>query len=120
MNIQAVIFDFNGTVIADELVWAYAFKKVLKELGVDEKREYPHVGGIGLKENWPILLEKYKIKTAKTLDQLTHETRDIYLENIPKIDLKRFCQVGREITSQKTPYCPCHFQHVRLCGSDPG
>ena len=88
MKLSAVIFDLDGTVVADEDEYGEAFGLVLKRLGINEKSEYPHVGGIGVKENWPILIKKYNIKTDKSIDELTALTQQEYEKLIPKVTLK--------------------------------
>lgn len=88
MKISAVIFDLNGTILEDEDEYGKAFNKVLKNLGVDSKAEYPHERGIGVKENWKKLLEKYNIHTDKNPDMLTKETQDAYLEEIGSLNLR--------------------------------
>ena len=85
---SAVIFDLDGTVIADEDEYGEAFGKVLKGLGVKVSSEYPHTGGIGVKENWPLLLKKYKIKTEKSIEELTKETQDAYLATLSQVEVK--------------------------------
>lgn len=98
MEIAAVIFDLNGTVLADEDEYGAAFRKVLAKLGRKIKKEYPHVGGIGVKENWPILLSKYKIKTNKTVEELTKETQDAYIEQLKKVTVKKgFDELVRDL-----------------------
>lgn len=88
MSIAAVIFDLDGTVVADEDEYGAAFAKVLRSLGAKVTSSYPHVGGIGVKENWPVLLKKYKIKTSKSIEQLTKETQDAYFAQIDQVTLK--------------------------------
>jgi beta-phosphoglucomutase len=88
MKISAVIFDLNGTILEDEDEYGKAFNKVLKSLGVDSKSEYPHEKGIGVKENWHKLLEKYEIHTDKTPDMLAKETQDAYLEEIGSLTVR--------------------------------
>jgi len=86
--ISAVIFDLDGTVLSNEDEYGEAFKQVLRSLGKEVDEDYPHVGGIGVKENWPILLTKYKIKTDKTIEELTRKTQEAYLEKLDKVNLK--------------------------------
>ena len=88
MKISAVIFDLNGTILEDEDEYGQAFNKVLKSLGVDIKTPYPQTKGIGVKENWPLLIQKYGIKTSKTSEELAHETQEAYLLEINKITLR--------------------------------
>lgn len=89
MRISAVIFDLDGTVLDNEDEYGAAFKKVLESLGADVKENYPHVGGIGVKENWPGLLKKYSLKTDKDLDELASETQKEYLKLLPKVRVKK-------------------------------
>ncbi len=88
MTIKAAIFDLDGTVIANEEVYGVAFREILRTLNIHTKEKYPHTGGIGVEENWPKLIEKHKIKTKKTIQQLASETQNSYIRNISKIDLK--------------------------------
>ena len=88
MKVSAVIFDLDGTVIADEDEYGRAFNKVLSELGVDSGSEYPHIGGIGVEENWRVFLDKYDIKTDKTIEELSLQTQIEYIKLIPEITLK--------------------------------
>lgn len=86
--IEAVIFDLDGTALSNEDEYGNAFKTILGRLGRKVDITYPHIGGIGVKENWPILLAKYKITTQKSIEELTKETQDAYLEQLPKVTLK--------------------------------
>jgi|SRR3989344_658362 len=88
MKLSAVIFDLNGTVLSDEEAWGKAFAKVLETFGIDEKSKYPHIGGIGIEENWPLFIDKYKIKTEKTSGELAFLTKNEYFKLIPEIILK--------------------------------
>ena len=88
MKISAVIFDMDGTVLADEDEYGLAFKKVLENLGAKVDTDYPQTGGIGVKENWPGLLKKYKVRTGKTFDELASETQKEYLKLLDKVTLK--------------------------------
>ena len=93
MKISAVIFDLDGTVLANEDEYGEAFAKVLRSLGAKVTSDFPHVGGIGVKENWPGLLKKYKIITEKTLDELAQETQRQYLKLLAKVNLKEGFEV---------------------------
>ena len=88
VKIAAVIFDLDGTVLDNEDEYGASFKKVLESLGAKVNTAYPQIGGIGVKENWPFLLKKYKIKTKKTLERLAHETQEEYLKQLDKVTLK--------------------------------
>jgi len=89
MTLAAVIFDLDGTVLDNEDEYGLAFRKVLKSLGKRVDLKYPHTQGIGVKENWPLLLSKYKIKTKRTIEELTAQTQDAYLKLLPKVDIKK-------------------------------
>jgi beta-phosphoglucomutase len=89
MELQAVIFDLNGTVLSDEDEYGAAFAIVLGRLGVGVNSKYPHVAGIGVEENWPIFIKKYKIKTKKSIKELADETQNEYFKLIPKVTLNK-------------------------------
>lgn len=89
MSILAVIFDMDGTVLDNEDEYGAAFRGVLQMLGKKVDKKYPHIGGIGVRENWPHLLSKYKIKTSKTLEELAIETQKQYLKRISEITFKK-------------------------------
>jgi len=88
MQISAVIFDLNGTVLEDEDEYGKAFNQVLKSVGVDSKAEYPHEKGIGVKENWDAFIKKYAINTAKNSSVLTEETQAAYLKMISEVTVR--------------------------------
>ena len=88
MVLSAVIFDLNGTILEDEDEYGKAFNIVLKSLGVDSQTEFPQTKGIGVKENWVKLIEKYKITTQKTPEILAKETQDEYLAQISEITVR--------------------------------
>lgn len=89
MKISAVIFDLDGTVLSNEDEYGLAFKKVLEGLGAKVDTDYPQTGGIGVKENWPGLLKKYKVKTKKSLDELASETQKEYLRLLSRVTVKK-------------------------------
>lgn len=89
MQLSAVIFDLDGTVIDDEDEWGEAFGMVLRRLGVKGVSKHPHIGGIGVEENWPILLKKFKIKTNKDITELARETEKQYKRLVDRITLKK-------------------------------
>ena len=88
MKISAVIFDLDGTILEDEDEYGHAFNKVLKSLGIDSKTPAPQTKGIGVKENWPILIKKYDIKTTKSAEELAHETQEAYLMEIDRVTIR--------------------------------
>jgi HAD superfamily hydrolase (TIGR01509 family) len=87
--IQAVIFDLNGTILSDEDEYGLAYGKVLESLGVQQDDKYPHISGIGVEENWPYLIEKYKVDTKKTKEELSKETQIEYLKLLDSVKLKK-------------------------------
>ncbi len=89
MTISAVIFDLDGTVLDNEDEYGRAFRKVLASLGKRVDKKYPHTQGIGVKENWPVLLAKYSIKTKKTIEELTRATQDAYLAQLTFVNYVR-------------------------------
>lgn len=88
MKISAVIFDLDGTVLDNEDEYGAAFRKVLRSLGKRVDSKYPHTQGIGVKENWPLLLSKYRIKTGKSTEELAKQTQDVYLRMLPKVTIR--------------------------------
>jgi 16S rRNA pseudouridine516 synthase len=87
-NMQAVIFDLNGTVLEDEDIYGSAFRKVLEYLGKKVDEKYPQMGGIGVEENWPKLIAKYNIQTEKSYEELALMTQDFYIKDISKIKVR--------------------------------
>lgn len=88
MHVSAVIFDLNGTILEDEDEYSKAFKRVLKNLGVDIKTSFPQERGIGVKENWEKLIQKYNIKTDKSAELLVKETQEEYLREISEVTVR--------------------------------
>lgn len=89
MELKAVIFDLDGTVVADELVWGNAFRDVLEGVGIWLSAKYPHKGGIGISENWPLLIEKYNINTKRSIGQLTELTVDAFFDRLNEVEVKK-------------------------------
>lgn len=88
MKIAAVIFDLDGTVLDNEDEYGASFKKVLESLGAKVETDYPQTGGIGVKENWSLLLARYKVKTSKSMEALAQATQEEYLKLLDKVTLK--------------------------------
>lgn len=79
MHYSAVIFDLDGTVLENEQIYAKAFNIVLKNHGVTvEEGVFTHSRGIGLEANWDHLHKTYGIPKEVTVNQLVHETQDVY------------------------------------------
>src|SRR3989344_139833 len=87
MKISGVIFDLNGTVLSDEDEYGEAFGNVLDSLGVKEHSKYPQTKGIGVEKNWENLIEKYDIKTEKSIVELVSETQKEYVSLLGKVTL---------------------------------
>ena len=85
MKISAVIFDLDGTILEDEDEYGRAFNKVLRSLRVETKTYIPQTKGIAVKENWPLLIRKYDIKTNKSVEELASETQEAYLQEINEV-----------------------------------
>jgi len=88
MDLRAVIFDLNGTVLDDEDEYGVAFGKVLQNLGVKVTGEVPHTTGIGVAENWPRLILKYGVTTEKSIDELAALTQHEYIGLLSTVTLK--------------------------------
>lgn len=84
---KAIIFDLDGTILDNEAAYGAAFKAVLESLGAKVQANHPHQAGIGVQENWPILLSKYHLKTDQTLKTLTQATQNQYLKHASQIRL---------------------------------
>jgi len=89
MKVSLVIFDLDGTIIDDEDEWGKAFGVVLRRLGAKGVPKFPHEGGIGIEENWPLLLRKYRLETDKNPQQLAQETVEEYLKMISGVKPKK-------------------------------
>lgn len=89
MKLLAVIFDLDGTVLDNEDEYGIAFREVLSKLGKKTDSEFPHTQGIGVEENWQKLIPKYKIKTKKSIEELSKETQEAYLKILSKVTLKK-------------------------------
>lgn len=88
MKLLAVIFDLDGTVLDNEDEYGIAFREVLSKLGEKTDSEFPHTQGIGVEENWQRLIPKYKIKTKKSIEELSKETQKAYLKILSRVTLK--------------------------------
>jgi HAD superfamily hydrolase (TIGR01509 family) len=87
--LKAVIFDLDGTVLANENVYGEAFRSVLLDLGVKVDELRPHTTGIGVGPNWVNFIKKYNIKTSLSIDDLTLGTQLAYHKLIDKVELTR-------------------------------
>jgi len=90
MDLKAVIFDLNGTVIVDEELYDEAFSEVLRGLGVTATLQKPvKEAGIGTTENWEKLLQKYGVPTRKSPEVLSRETDEIYKKRLGEVAIRR-------------------------------
>lgn len=87
MILSLAIFDLDGTVLDNEDVYGKAFSIVLKKLGAKVNEKRPHLRGIGVEENWPKLLQKYNIKTEKSINELAMETQREYLKFLNEVNV---------------------------------
>lgn len=103
--INTFIFDLNGTVLSDEDEYGKAFAKVLTDLGAKVEEDFPHVSGIGVSENWPMLLAKYEVTTDKSIAELTQKTQEYYKNSFSNVTLKPGVQEFLENTREKGYLC---------------
>lgn len=87
MEIKAVIFDLNGTILSDEDEYGEAFRRVLKGLGVYTDEKYPHIPGIGLRKNWNRFIKKYKLQTTTDLETLVVKTQEEYGKLLDEVEI---------------------------------
>jgi len=85
--VSACIFDLNGTVVDDEHVFGHAFKHLLEKMGATEVPDMPQIGGIGVEENWPVLLNQYNVSSNKSPQELAILTHKEYLAHINEVSV---------------------------------
>ena len=88
MKISMCIFDLDGTIISNHRQYVQAFKNVLKNLTPKNLDDVELQGSIGIKENWPILINKYQIITDKTWDELAVKTQEEYLKLLDQVHVR--------------------------------
>jgi HAD superfamily hydrolase (TIGR01549 family) len=89
MILSAVIFDLDGTIIDSENAWKSAFAGILKNLGVTVDSEQLQITfGASLKVIWKTLIDKYSIRTEKSLDELEIMTYLEYEKHISSIEIQ--------------------------------
>ena len=89
MEIKAIIFDLDGTVIENDVVYQEAFQEVFDSLGEKPGARLTLVGGIGVKGEWDKLKDFYKLKTKKFSEELSILTQQRYLAKLDSIYLKK-------------------------------
>jgi beta-phosphoglucomutase len=87
MDIKAAIFDLDGTVLDNEPIYANAFSAVLQSQNVHPPTDYPHTGGIGVKQNWINFVNKYKLKNV-SIEKLAAQTQLEYLKHINEVHVR--------------------------------
>ena len=89
MNLKAVIFDLDGTVLDNEAVYGKAFRKVLTEQGGRNLPSgNPQVSGIGIEANWKLLLSKYKLDSSLKIEELIDKTQKYYRELFSEVKVR--------------------------------
>lgn len=88
MKLRMAIFDLDGTIIDNNRQYKSAFKSVLKNLTPKNLDDLHLEGSIGIKENWPLLINKYQIITDQTWDQLAAKTQEEYLKLLDQVSVR--------------------------------
>ena len=88
MKFSTVIFDLDGTILKNEVVYARIFSEILQKYGVTRDKfdeTHPHITGIGLETNWTKLKEKFDL--VPTVTVLKHETQSGYLAKLNEVEI---------------------------------
>lgn len=88
MKLFSVIFDLDGTILDSEKIYGKVFKEMLATLGREVKTSLPHKEGMGIKDNWNILLIKFKIKTSRSIEDLARQTEDQFIKLLPEVRIR--------------------------------
>lgn len=88
MKLRMAIFDLDGTIIDNNRQYKAAFKAVLKNLTPKNLDDLYIEGSIGIKENWPLLINKYQIITDQTWDDLAAKTQEEYLKLLDQVSVR--------------------------------
>lgn len=86
--LKAVIFDLDGTIIDNTAVYDFAFSQVFKRIFKKKNDKISHVGGIGLRQNWQIILSRYNLNPDYPIEKLEEETQDVYLKHLNKVKVR--------------------------------
>jgi beta-phosphoglucomutase len=89
MKLSAVIFDLNGTVVIDDHVWDDAYGGVLESLGLAREKGKSHICGVSVDDNWRILINKFRVESGKSPQELSAMTNREYLKNLGKIKVRQ-------------------------------
>lgn len=99
-KLSLVLFDLDGTIIDNNEQYKQAFQEVLEKEFGKKVDNIALVGSIGVAPNWPILFKTYKIKTAKTPEELAFQTQLAYLTKLDEVKVRdgffEFIQVLKE------------------------
>jgi HAD superfamily hydrolase (TIGR01509 family) len=96
--LKAVIFDLDGTILINNEAYDVAFSTVLKKYRNDIQGNVNHTGGIGVKENWKNLKEKYELPEDILIDDLEKQTQEKYLQNMDLIKVREgFEELAKEV-----------------------
>lgn len=87
MHLKALIFDLDGTILANEIQFEMAFCHVLSNLGIKSENKKCHLGGIGVEENWIIYSRRFGID-KNNINKYSEQTLDKYYELLPKVKIK--------------------------------
>lgn len=86
MKFAAVIFDLDGTILDNEIVYGLAFAQVFENHKIPPvDGRYPHTPGIGMEANWKAIKEKYNELKDISVVQLVHETQNEYHKRIDDV-----------------------------------
>lgn len=98
MNYKAVIFDLDGTVLLNELVYEAAFREVLAKHGAVLAKhrigqdvvgdECSHQPGVGMEENWRKMIAEYGLPAEISINQLIAETQDAYHTRLSEVSIR--------------------------------
>lgn len=78
---KLALFDFNGTVLDDELMWGQAFHSVLEQHGINSQG-ISHQPGIGVSGNWVDYKKRFNQLSDCSIEQLRDETLAKYTHHV--------------------------------------
>lgn len=89
MNVKAVIFDLDGTIIGSEKLQSNAYEMVLKEYGkkpILNSVGVAHIPGVRAKDVWPLLKKQYNI--TEDVKILTDKKRAYFFKILKESNIK--------------------------------